>query len=259
MITTKSGHKTYGVDWFFSSWANRPVKGLAFFALSLVGLEQRQSYPLRIEQVKKPVPEAKAAKSSSFSWGLNLFFNKYEFNVDVKPLHEDKCSGLKRIGDVGMIFNYIFFLIGIYLSLKVIDKLVIQEVPLTNDIGNPILLGFYIFLAPFLFLLPLWAPHKIMKSKKKEFIRPLIMHYSERIYRIQRIYRIGEEPPNEYEELEQLDTLIQKLNKDIPVWPFDFKSWKSFLATVVFPSLPVILPFLGFLGKAIFERLKTIN
>ncbi len=60
MVTTKSGHQTYGVDWFFSSLAQRPVKGLAFFALSLVGLEQRQSYPLRIEQVIRPVPEAKA-------------------------------------------------------------------------------------------------------------------------------------------------------------------------------------------------------
>ena len=67
MVTTKSGHKTYGVDWFFSSLASRPVKGLAFFALSLVGLEQRQSYPLRIEQVIRPVPEAKAATLASSS------------------------------------------------------------------------------------------------------------------------------------------------------------------------------------------------
>ena len=61
VVTTKSGHKTYGVDWFFSSLAQRPVKGLAFFALSLVGLEQRQSYPLRIEQVIQPVNPAKAS------------------------------------------------------------------------------------------------------------------------------------------------------------------------------------------------------
>ena len=67
VITTKSGHKTYGMDWFFSSLAQRPVKGLAFFALSLVGLEQRQSYPLRIEQVIRPVPNMKAAPPESLS------------------------------------------------------------------------------------------------------------------------------------------------------------------------------------------------
>ena len=36
------------------------MKGLAFFALSLVGLEQRESYPLRIEQVLRAAPEVKA-------------------------------------------------------------------------------------------------------------------------------------------------------------------------------------------------------
>ncbi len=65
VVTTKSGHKTYGVDWFFSSLAQRPVKGLAFFALSLVGLEQRQSYPLRIEQVIQPGTKTKAAPPES--------------------------------------------------------------------------------------------------------------------------------------------------------------------------------------------------
>lgn len=65
VVTTKSGHKTYGMDWFFSSLAQRPVKGLAFFALSLVGLEQRQSYPLRIEQVIRPVVKAKATPPES--------------------------------------------------------------------------------------------------------------------------------------------------------------------------------------------------
>ena len=55
------------MEWIgsFPVWQIAPVKGLAFFALSLVGLEQRQSYPLRIEQVIRPVPEAKAAPPNS--------------------------------------------------------------------------------------------------------------------------------------------------------------------------------------------------
>ena len=57
VVTTKSGKHTYGVDWFFSSLTDRPVKGLAFFALSLVGLDERQSYPLRIEQIVKSEEE----------------------------------------------------------------------------------------------------------------------------------------------------------------------------------------------------------
>ena len=66
VVTTKSGEKTYGVDWFFSSLADRPVKGLAFFVLSLVGLEQQQSFPLRIEQVLRS-PEAEPPRSQERS------------------------------------------------------------------------------------------------------------------------------------------------------------------------------------------------
>ena len=58
VVTSKSGKHTYGVDWFFSNLSERSIRGVAFFALSLVSLEQRQSYPLGIEQILRPSPEA---------------------------------------------------------------------------------------------------------------------------------------------------------------------------------------------------------
>jgi putative transposase len=48
---TKAGKKTYGIDRFFSSLFGKPVRGLAFFALSLVSVHERQAYPLLVEQV----------------------------------------------------------------------------------------------------------------------------------------------------------------------------------------------------------------
>jgi hypothetical protein len=181
-----------------------------------------------------------AWKSFVFSLALFLFFNKYKFEMDVKPLHEDKCCGLKVIGDVGMIFNAILFLIGIYISLKVMDKIVIQDLPITNDIGNPIVLACYTFLAPLLFFLPLSAPHKKMKLMKQEFINPLIIYYSEMIDKLRNNPAIE----NKYDEIEKLDILIKKLDNQIPVWPFNFKSLQSFFGTVITPILPIILPFL---------------
>lgn len=176
-------------------------------------------------------------KSFVFSRGLILFFNKYRFTFTAEPLHHDRCCGLKKIGDTGMIFNSILFLIGIYISLKVIDKIVIQELPLSNDIGNPIFLGCYLFLAPLLFFLPLTAPHRTMKLAKENFLCPLMKLYDEKIKEIPQREKV------DYEELEKLDALLQKLHRQIPVWPFNFKSLKSFFATVIIPLLPVLLPF----------------
>ena len=56
VVVTKAGKQTHGLGRFFSSLYKRPVPGLAFFSLSLVSIEQRQSFPVRIEQVVRPTP-----------------------------------------------------------------------------------------------------------------------------------------------------------------------------------------------------------
>jgi putative transposase len=58
-IVTKSGKKTYGLDRFFSGLYGKPVPGLAFFALSLISVQERRSYPIMVEQqVREPVEKA---------------------------------------------------------------------------------------------------------------------------------------------------------------------------------------------------------
>jgi IS4 transposase len=62
-VVTKSGKKTYGIDRFFSSLYGKPVPSLAFFALSLVHVEARRSYPIMVEQVIRTEEEKEAAQA----------------------------------------------------------------------------------------------------------------------------------------------------------------------------------------------------
>jgi putative transposase len=62
-VVTKSGKETHGLDYFFSGLMNRVVKGIAIFSLSLVSVEERRSYPLRVEQVVRTEAEKAAAKA----------------------------------------------------------------------------------------------------------------------------------------------------------------------------------------------------
>jgi IS4 transposase len=62
-IVTKSGSETYGLDHFFSGLLNKVVKSIAIFSLSLVSVEQRYSYPLRVEQVVRTEEEKATAKT----------------------------------------------------------------------------------------------------------------------------------------------------------------------------------------------------
>ncbi|MCT7958232.1 transposase [Laspinema sp. D3] len=60
VIVTKAGKETHGLDRFFARLYGKPVPGLSFFALSLVSVQQRKSFPIHIEQTLK-TPEEKAA------------------------------------------------------------------------------------------------------------------------------------------------------------------------------------------------------
>lgn len=63
-VVTKAGRKTYGLDRFFSSIYNRPVPGLSFFALSVVGIKEGVSHPVMIEQVVKEPKDKEKTKST---------------------------------------------------------------------------------------------------------------------------------------------------------------------------------------------------
>jgi DDE superfamily endonuclease len=62
-VVTKSGKMTYGLDRFFSSLYGKPVPGLAFFALSLVSVKERHSFPVRVEQVVRSEAEKAASQA----------------------------------------------------------------------------------------------------------------------------------------------------------------------------------------------------
>ena len=65
VIVTKAGQHTQGLDRFFSSLYGTPVPGLAFFALSLVSVQPRRSFPMRVEQVVRGDAEKAASKAQA--------------------------------------------------------------------------------------------------------------------------------------------------------------------------------------------------
>jgi putative transposase len=65
VIVTKAGKHTHGLDRFFASLYGKPVPGLAFFTLSLVSVQKRRSFPIRIEQVVRSDAEKAARKAKA--------------------------------------------------------------------------------------------------------------------------------------------------------------------------------------------------
>jgi putative transposase len=65
VVVTKAGKKTHGLDRFFSSLYGKPVPGLSFFALSLVSVQDRRSFPVRVEQMVRSDAEKAANKAKA--------------------------------------------------------------------------------------------------------------------------------------------------------------------------------------------------
>ncbi|HEX6826752.1 MAG TPA: transposase [Nitrospiraceae bacterium] len=65
VIVTKAGKHTHGLDRFFASLYSKPVPGLAFFTLSLVSVQARRAFPLRVEQVVRSDTEKAASKAKA--------------------------------------------------------------------------------------------------------------------------------------------------------------------------------------------------
>src|SRR3989440_9374783 len=65
VIVTKAGKCTHGLDRFFASLYGKPVPGLAFFTLSLVSVQARRSFPIRVEQVVRSDAEKAASKAKA--------------------------------------------------------------------------------------------------------------------------------------------------------------------------------------------------
>ena len=65
VIVTKAGKHTHGLDRFFASLYGKPVPGLAFFTLSLVSVQARRAFPLRVEQVVRSDAEKAASKATA--------------------------------------------------------------------------------------------------------------------------------------------------------------------------------------------------
>ena len=90
VVVTKAGKRTYGLDRFFSSLYGKSVSGLSFFTLSLVSIQQRHSFPIRIEQTLKTAEEPwpELAKKSDNSQKINS--KKSEKKSKNKPNQSSK-------------------------------------------------------------------------------------------------------------------------------------------------------------------------
>lgn len=159
-----------------------------------------------------------------------------EFSIRARPLHPDKCGGLKSLGDLCIRFDYIF-LIGVVSS---IFHLLLSE-------GTESEMYFYFFLAyaflvTFFFLYPLWPIHNVMKVQKYDLLNKLNDTLDPLYLDIAGSADID---TKNLEKIDRMDMIYSRVS-NMPVWPFDTGGLIRFLTTVCVPFVGIIVDTLIF-------------
>ena len=177
---------------------------------------------------------------------LHEFFSIHRKDINVNTMHADGLSGLSEIARLATWQSTILLLMGIYVSLKVIDKSYFQEASVIADPGNMAVLISYVLLAPLMFFMLLGATHGVMRDAKQRFLdkfnKDSVLLHETLI------------STNDLKSKNELLALIQKelecrdlFDQKIRVWPFTLRSIQGFFGAVISPLLPVFITLIKWL------------
>jgi len=170
---------------------------------------------------------------------LHIFFAEFRRDINVNPLHEDGFSGLGDIARLATWQSTILLLLGIYVSLKVIDKSIMQHQFVLTDPGNLAVLISYVLLAPFMFFMLLGAAHNVMIDSKQKFLAA----FNKENLQFQKVSLASEEIKNKKELMELIlkeQECRERFDQKIHVWPFTWRSLQGFFGAVIVPLIPVM-------------------
>jgi hypothetical protein len=166
--------------------------------------------------------------------------------IQIQPLHPDRAGGLAAVGQFSANLGYGMGLIGLTISVGIVNAIVTSYVDYAWLLG----LTIYLLVAPIIFFLPLWSAHVKMADHQKYLVKEVSRAFDE-VFAQLRASR--SQDPEESEPLlkrmRQLDEMRARIMQ-FPLWPFNVGSVRKFFGLVLSPALPAVISgILEWLGK----------
>lgn len=187
-------------------------------------------------------------KNILFIRGLYEFFRSDELKIELNPLHPDGVNGLRALMELATLQATLILFLGLYASLKVIDK-IYQQHGAALEIGNLLVLFSYVIFAPLLFFLILGSAHQKMREAKEEFLGVISDAISVLIASTSDVTSESKENFNENaSKLKFLQDQYALYSQRISVWPFNWRSMQGFFGAVIAPVIPPITAAVSYLS-----------
>lgn len=175
------------------------------------------------------------------SAGIVVFLRRLvkHAKLDMLPLHPDGCGGLRPMGQLGLRNQYALTIFGI----NVLFLLYVATQFLAHTGSMRVLVelaaGAYLLVGPMVFLGPLLPFRGGMLDAKRRLLQPIATRLREELAKIEtNLGTSGFSKPEEelIDRLQKLGGMIDAL----PVWPFDARTIRRFLAAYVIPILAAV-------------------
>jgi hypothetical protein len=167
----------------------------------------------------------------------------------ILPLHPDRCGGLRPVGRLGLRNQYTLSVLGIniILLLAVWMYLMHDTAPLRDVmIGAAVA---YLILGPIIFMAPLLPFRAGMRAAKTEWTHEVARVVRVEIDRLRVQLGKNEIAKPEEESIERLRKVGEAID-ELPIWPFDSRTLRSFATAYM---VPVALPFVVEMGQNLLK------
>ena len=168
-----------------------------------------------------------------------VFLNISRMGVlEAIPLHPDRCGGLGMISNLVKLYQPLVLTIGMTIVGSYASDILFLKKPIVSPVNILLILGFVI-LCLVAFILPLSPFASSMRKAKLDLLKKISDRYQQ-IWKTE-IDKLDQKVFSEvdYKALENLKSLYADAHQ-MPVWPYDLKTVKSFLSYVIVPLLGII-------------------
>jgi hypothetical protein len=176
---------------------------------------------------------------------LHRILGRKELNVN--PLHPDRCGGLRPLSDYSLKTAYLAAVLGIMIGFM-------EYQFITQGVGRVywfvhLIIPLHVALSMACFFGPLLAAHQGMKKGKEEILNEIAQQFQADYLQIHdNLAGDAETFKKGTEKIKELRAFYT-LTDEFPVWPFDVQTFRRYLLTVPSPLLPLLPKLIGLLFK----------
>ncbi len=160
-------------------------------------------------------------------------------DIVVIPIHPDGCGGLKAVSHIVQLYKPLAFSIGLVVAGAYANDIFVFDKSPFDYLNILMIIGF-IFFCVIAFFLPLWPFSRQMRESKKRTLETIsdlfLTLWTAEFGHVNKVnYK-----KIDFEALQHVSALYHVADQ-MPVWPYDLKTVKSFMSYVIVPLITIIV------------------